>query len=88
VNGRGPTAMYSLSSKGWLPFSVWSGSEKNDTMPSPGCRGSSGETQNDAWSLGGLPSGTHGRLHVKPPFVERLTKMPFRSVSRSKRIWA
>jgi hypothetical protein len=91
VNGRGPTPMYSLSSNGTLPFSMRSGSSLNVTIPSPGVRGSCGETQNDAWSVGGVPgalSGAHGRLHVKPPFVDRLTKMPFRSVSRSKRICA
>jgi hypothetical protein len=50
------------------------------TTPSPGWRGSPAPVlQRDASSLGSFgvaSTGTHARLHVKPPLVERMTKIP------------
>ena len=80
--GRGPDAMYSLSLLGTLPFRTVSLSRKYATVPSPGCRGSPLPPQTAVASVD--PSGTQGRDQVKPPFVERLTKMPLVSFRRSK----
>src|SRR3954469_547854 len=80
--GRGPDAMYSLALLGTLPFKTVSLSRKYATVPSPGCRGSPLPPQTAVASVD--PSGTQGRDQVKPPFVERLTKMPLVSFRRSK----
>ena len=85
--GLGPVAMYSLSLPGTLPFSDESLSWMKLTVPSPGCRGSPAPPQTAASSvvLVGVTSiATHGRLHVKPPFVERLTQTPLVSSVRLK----
>jgi hypothetical protein len=63
-----------------LPLRIPSSSGLNVTTPSPGWRGSPLPPQTPA------VLGMHGRLQVKPPFVERLTKTPPVSFSRSKRI--
>ncbi len=83
--GRGPVAMYSLSLKVTLKFAelpnggvVWFSGVKA-TVPSPGWRGSPGPPH-AAVSV----STTQGRLHVKPPFVERLTNTPLVSSVRLK----
>ncbi len=80
--GRGPAAMYSLSWIGTLPFALLSLSWLNATTPSPGVRGSPVPPQRAVASL--EPNEMHGRLHVKPPLDERLTKTPFVSFRRSK----
>jgi hypothetical protein len=72
---------YGLSSNGTLPFRMPSLSGFQVVTPSPGWRGSPLPPQTPA------AFGMHGRLHVKPPFVERLTKIPPVSFSRSKWIW-
>ena len=84
--GRGPTAMYSLSLNVTLKFAelpnggVVSFSGVNATVPSPGWRGSPGPPHGRRVGS----STTHGRLQVKPPFVERLTQTPFVSSVRLK----
>src|SRR5919202_6133520 len=80
--GRGPAAMYSLSLKGTLPLASASLSWKKDTTPSPGFRTSPTPPHRALVSV--LPAGTHARLQVKPPSVDRLTKTPFVSSSRLK----
>ena len=66
--------MYSLSLNGdaevgEFPFGgVASFSGVKATVPSPGWRGSPGPPQAVGRSL---EDGTHARLQVKPPFVER-----------------
>src|SRR4051812_41064563 len=87
--GRGPAVSHSLSNDGTLPFRKGSLSWMNPTVPSPGWRGSPAPAQRDCSSGGGATwFGTHGRVHVKPPFVERLTQTPLVSSVRLKLIWA
>src|SRR6266446_2131560 len=83
--GRGPEVMNSLSFAGTLPLSEVSLSWMKSTVPSPGWRGSPAPPQRDdsvAGPVGGSP--THGRVHVKPPLVERLTQTPLVSSVRLK----
>jgi len=52
-------------------------------VPSPGCLGSPGPPHTAALSVvfaGVVSIATHGRLHVNPPLVDRLTQTPFRTV--------
>src|SRR5688572_8538385 len=75
--GRGPMPMYSLSLNVTLSFSSKSLSGLKSTTPSPGWRGSPTPPHTATSSVGLAPGiGTHGRDHVKPPLVERLTNTP------------
>ena len=77
--------MYSLSFAGTLPFKTASLSWMKSTVPSPGWRGSPAPPQREdsvAGGLGWIP--THGRVQVKPPFVDRLTQTPLVSSVRLK----
>src|SRR4051794_11944573 len=87
--GPGPAGGHSLSDDRPLPSSTLSSSWMKPTVPSPGCRGSPGPPQRDC-SSGGADTwiGTHGRVQVKPPFVDRLTQTPLVSSVRLKLIWA
>src|SRR5205814_1022850 len=80
--GLGPAAMYSLSWLGTLPLRVLSGSLVKTTVPSPGWRGSPFPPQTAVASV--VPKEMQGRVQVKPPLVERATKMPLVSLVRSK----
>jgi hypothetical protein len=84
--------MYSLSSNGTLSFRMRSASGWKLTVPSPGVRGSPGPPQRAMSSVGfgGFEASiaTQPRLQVKPPFVDRLTQMPFESSVRLKSMLA
>ena len=87
--GLGPAVIHSLSYAGTLPFRAASLSCWKATVPSPGWRGSPGPPQRDCSSGGAVTwIATHGRVHVKPPFVERLTQTPLVSSVRLKLICA
>jgi len=87
-DGRGPAVIHSLSLPGWLPLRTPSVSWKKDTVPSPGCRTSPGPPHAPASPGPSGPIATHGRVHVKPPFVERFTQTPLVSSVRLKLICA
>src|SRR4051812_13746114 len=87
--GRGPAVPHSLSLKGTLAFAAVSLSWTKLTVPSPGYRGSPVPPHracSSSWPVGPAMA-THGRLQVKPPFVERLTHTPLVSSVRLKLIW-
>src|ERR1700674_837488 len=87
--GRGPAVIHSLSKPGTLPFRILSLSWMNPTVPSPGCRTSPAPPHLACSSgAGAVRMATHGRVHVKPPLVDRFTHTPLVSSVRLKLIWA
>src|SRR3954447_677800 len=84
--GRGPAVIHSLSYDGTLPFSLLSLSCWKATVPSPGWRTSPVPPQANPPPLRAIA--VQGRVHVKPPFVERFTHTPLVSSVRLKLIWA
>src|SRR5436305_365213 len=87
--GLGPAVSHSLSKLGTLPLSTLSLSWMKPTVPSPGWRESPAPPQADcSFGGGAIWIGTHGRVHVKPPFVERFTQTPLVSSVRLKLICA
>ena len=58
-------------------------------MPSPGCADvARARRRHLLVGVGRVQIATHGRVHVKPPFVERFTQTPLVSSVRLKLIWA